>query len=211
MGQLIGADQLFTFADLGFKDGGKARRRIGSTRPEVVLVVEKAALADIAWRIHRALGITVVVLGGLPSLQGTEFFVRALRSVIGTGSIHAISLVDFDPGGWIASTSFIKQLARFGMTTLGEPLYVVRPECFTAEELALFSIPIEPATPETAGKLQAWLQVSGGIGGEARSIGSEHLLPARRVEDRVAKLMAECSRGSNTAINNAPGLPLTEN
>ncbi|GMU57666.1 MAG: hypothetical protein AMXMBFR33_68120 [Candidatus Xenobia bacterium] len=187
LGELIGDEALFTFRELGFRDPRPDLRSIGRRRPEVVLVAEKTSLIPFVQRISEELGISTLILGGLPALVSTEFFASALPT--GLGRLRVIAYVDFDPGGWIAAESFAGQLRRFGLECT-EPEFVVRPERFTREEIELYSIPIPTPTPQIEGKVRAWLARSGGIEGEARVLHADRLRPVERVLEAVREILA---------------------
>ena len=86
-------------------------------------------------------------------------------------------LGDFDPGGWLTGHTFVVHLARYGVLCPRSPVFLVRPEVFTEEELRLFSRPLSAKD----GRVEEWLAASGGIAGEARGIHADWLHPAERV------------------------------
>lgn len=57
----------------------------------------------------RRFGCSLLVLGGYPTLLGTEFLVWALRNVV-YREVVLVAFVDFDPYGWnIADTICVFQ------------------------------------------------------------------------------------------------------
>lgn len=189
VGRLVGDDALFTFTELDFRDPRPDLRRIGTTRPEVVLIAEKTSLEKGVQLIADRFGVSTIILGGLPSLLSSEFFSRELRRVL-TGPVRLVAYVDFDPGGWVAAQSFGKQLARFGVPS--ERLdFLVRPERFSQEEeLDLYSIALPAPTPEVAGKVKAWVALSGGIHGQARGLHADHLRPPERAAAAFGEILS---------------------
>lgn len=183
LADLVGRYRLLTYRELGFRDPRPDLRHIGERRPELVVVAEKTSLEDGVLALAREFGVSYVILGGLPSLLSTEFFAAALNQP----AVRVVSLVDFDPGGWIAADGFCQQLTRYG-TAVTELRHLVTPDRFTAEELELYSAPIDSPTPASAGKVAAWLERSGGIAGEARRMHADHLRPPSRVVEAFRSL-----------------------
>jgi hypothetical protein len=117
----------------------------------------------------------------------TELFVAALVERT-RGPVQLIAYVDFDAGGWVGGHAFAQQLRRYGVES-SEPLFLVRPERFTAEEIALYAIPIPTPTPQIEGKVKAWLAQSGGVNGRAMGIHADHLRPVDRVLAALRELL----------------------
>jgi hypothetical protein len=67
---------------------------------------------------------------------------------------------------------------------------VVRPECFSAEEIALYSVACPTRPKNVAEKARNWVKTTGGIGGVARGIHANHL-PPERVRARVEGLLRD--------------------
>lgn len=181
LAELVGDDRLFTFQELGFKDTQPHLRKIGKVRPEVIFVCEKISLSDTVDCVARRFGVSTVILGGQPSLQETEYFVKALRQRW-SGPVILIACVDYDPYGWIIANSFASQLARYGVESpQGITGYVVRPEFFSAEDLELFAIPVPANSPATQAKLDQWMRQTNGVNGQPLGLHANDLDPARMV------------------------------
>ena len=191
LGTLVGLEQLFTFQQLGFVEPRPDLRQVGDRLPEVLLLTEKHSLSKYTRLIGQKFGVSSLIMGGLPSLLSSEFFALAL-SERGVTSIRIIAYVDFDPGGWIAARSFGEQMRRYGIEVTGLE-FLVLPPCFSPEEIELHSEAIPMHTPQIRGKVMAWVADSGGIGGEARSMGADHLKPVARVLERFTQLLEEKS------------------
>jgi len=185
-GTLIGEDRLFTYQELGFEDPRPDLRSLGSRRPDRLLLAEKQSLARYTRQMGEELGISTLIMGGIPSLLSTEYFVQHLKGA-GVEQIEVAAYGDFDPGGWIAAKSFVDQCERYALKVRSLE-YLVVPECFTQEELALHSMPIPVTSPQIEGKIKAWLAESGGIEGRAESIGADHLKPLDRLRRRLAQV-----------------------
>jgi hypothetical protein len=181
LGKLIGEERLFDYSDLGFEEERIHFRHYGPL--PVVLMVEKECLVKSAQGLLD-LGICAHCTGGTPRLIGSEYFAKGLLQVH-SGPVQVIALVDYDPGGWWAARTLVRHLRRFGVDCLEKPLFVVGPERFTAEELALFSLPLD----EDDARADGWFAETGGIGGERRVIHANWLRPAGRVRAVVEELL----------------------
>ncbi len=180
LGRMVGKDRLFTFAELGFADKGEGLRRIGKRRPEVILLAEKGGVGDFCRGLAEQHDLSLFISGGVPRLVAVEFFVRALRQVY-AGPVRVVALVDWDPGGHLVVTTLRLHLKRYGVKTPEEPLFLLRPELFTAEELELFPMTLTANTATEATVIGNWVERTGGIGGEARGITCNCLHPLERV------------------------------
>ena len=179
MAQMVGEDRLCTFREFGFEDKGTEDYRIGHLRPNVLIVCEKDSLSPKLHYLNERFGVSTIVLGGQPSLIGSEFFAEKIAHL---GPIHVIAYVDYDPAGWIIARSFVEQLKRYGIECPGGVrAFLVLPQYFSAEELELFALPIESESAASAAKAQLWLQETGGSNGQPWSITANRLDPAERV------------------------------
>lgn len=178
LSRLVGKDRLFTYRELGFDDHRPDLRAIGSSRPTVVLLVEKASLLAAAREIARRFGVSFIVMGGSPKYVATEFFVAALGHV--GAPLEVVAFVDFDPEGWSMPPAFVRQLARYGVqAACGKQL--VRPSRFSAQEIEYLAEPIEVDTPVRISLLRHWMAETGGIGGKPFRLHANHLTVERAV------------------------------
>lgn len=188
LAQMVGEDRLCTFREFGFEDKDKTPFHIGDRRPNVLVVCEKDSLGDKLEFLAEQFGVSYVVLGGQPSLLATQFFSEKIREL---GPLRIIAYVDYDPAGWIIVRSFLEQLARYGIECpWGIEGYLIRPESFSAEELELHALPLEADSAASAGKNKLWMQETGGIFGEKKSITANRLDPVDRVAAVIEQLLA---------------------
>lgn len=180
LADLIGQDQLFTFEDLGFEDQGQNTRLIGTSLPEVILVAEKGSVGQFCRELALKHGLSLFIAGGVPKLISVEFFARALRKVY-SGPVFVIALVDWDPGGHRVATTMGPHLRRYGFETPADPVFLMRPETFSDEELALFAMTLRGDTPAELTTIQKWVEGTGGIHGQPRGIYCNCLHPLDRV------------------------------
>jgi hypothetical protein len=152
----------------------------------VVVLVEKDSLADYTAKLAAIFGFTYLVSGGTSKLIETEFLVRALQPL---DEVEVIAHVDFDPEGWTLADAFVDQLRRYGMKVSGTLPHLVRGECFTAEELELYSFPCSCASPAEVTLARRWVERGGGINGQPVGIHANHLKPIERVQAELERLL----------------------
>ena len=187
MDRFIEAHQLFTFYEFGFKEPRPDCRRIGSLRPDVILVTEKESLAPYGLRLHEEFGISLRMLGSQSPLIGSEYFVRALAPLV-KGPVRVIAYVDYDTGGWIVGRGFAKQLQLFGLP-VERVDYLIRQDCFSAEEKRLYAHPCAMSSPEHITKTKNWVKESGGIDGKPLGIHADIVKPYERVRELLLPLL----------------------
>ncbi|MBS2037281.1 hypothetical protein JST97_20000 [bacterium] len=186
LAQMVGEDRLCTFRDIGFVDKGTEEYRLGNS---VLIVCEKDSLSPKVRVLAEQFGVSYIVLGGQPSLIGTEFFSDKIRHL---APLWVIAYVDYDPSGWILARAFIDQLSRYDIDCHGDVQgWLVRPESFTPEELELFALPLEPEGAASAGKIKLWMEECGGINGQEMGITANRLHPVERVAAVLHKLLGE--------------------
>lgn len=180
--------RLFTYQEFGFKDPRPHKRFIGSTRPGLILVVEKGdQVEEHAVRLHHELGLSVIILGGSPKLIDIEYFARALRQVY-TGQVRVLAYVDHDWSGARIGPACVRQLAFYGFVCR-QLQTLVTPACFSPEELVLYSHPVTSHSVGEATLVANWLAQGGGINGQARGISANWLFPYERVRQRLEELI----------------------
>lgn len=182
--------RFFSYREFGFADERPGNRLIGQRRPELLLVVEKGdQLERFGRRLQRHLGCSLHITGGAPKLLDTEYLAFDLKAA-GVGEVDMLVYGDFDVGGWGVGSGLVKQLKFLGIGCRRRR-HVVVPQCFRLEELVLYSQPILVQNTSQAVRLSKWLQQTGGIAGQPRSIHANWLKPYERVLARVEELLAE--------------------
>ena len=96
-----------------------------------------------------------------------------------------IAFVDYDPGGWWAARTLVSHLRRFGVECAASPIYLVRPERFSAEELSLFTLPLD----EDDARAEGWFRETAGIAGQRLTIHANWLRPAERVRAALVEIL----------------------
>lgn len=178
---------LLTYAELGYVDK-PGKRRIGTLRPEVILVTEKDSLGEFATRLADEFGTSLLLLDGQPQLIATEFFAADLRRAY-AGPIRVIAYVDYDTEGWIIGHATEDQFHDLGLP-ISQPIhFLIRSDAFTAEEVALHSFACSHDTPGQKTKTRRWVAESGGLGGKPRGMHSNHVQPYERVRSRFERAL----------------------
>jgi hypothetical protein len=175
--EMIMEQRLFRYADFDFTDEGWEQRRLGTTRPDVLVFAEKTGWIRLLRRWHERWGVSILALGGFPSALTSEYTATHLAPLIGEKTVQLIGIVDFDPSGSLIASSFRGQLEASGLK-VSEPRLLIEPKHYKDEELRMFAYPL-PQSQKT--KLSNWLEETGGIEGEAMGLESESL-PIERLE-----------------------------
>lgn len=184
--EMVGDDRLLTYRELGFVDPGG--RQLGNRRPEVVILCEKESLSAYLELVYGEFGVTVLVSGGMTKLLDSEYLVEDLRKA-GVARVVVLAYVDFDPEGWTMPEVLLNHVMRYGLQADLQIRYLVRPECFTEEELELYSMPCPAPNAAARTRLRHWVERSGGIAGKGWGIHANHLKPVERVMARVRELL----------------------
>lgn len=105
------------YKDIGFRDDNENNRRLGKNA-NVIVVGEKAGAMGFLLDLHARYDVTVIALGGQPSLLSVEYLTDAIRAagVNLKRSFYLFSIVDFDPSGWIIQQAFLNDLAFYGLS-----------------------------------------------------------------------------------------------
>ncbi|MBF2051970.1 MAG: LytTR family transcriptional regulator [Candidatus Sericytochromatia bacterium] len=169
--------RLFRFADFDFTDEGERFYALGDKHPEIVLVSEKSGHFQRLQLLQREFGITIISLGGMPSVLTSEYFSQLLQSKIPASKpLKIISIVDYNPSGAIILKSFAAQLAHQGHKHLAAVHNLLTPEIFTPEELKTIVEPIPLKFKADQTKARRWLEAGGGINGQPLGLESEALV-----------------------------------
>lgn len=177
--RLIQYCDLMRYKDMGFIDDNKNDRKIGINN-HIILFAEKAGHYPLLEEIARATDVTILSLGGQPSLLSAEYFVDEMKAegVDIRKSFYTFSLVDYDTSGWIIRDAFLNDLKFFRLKHIRHEDLIL-PEIFTREEIDLNKFPV-PAPAAMESKNKKWLRESGGIDGGLYGIEAD-AAPAERI------------------------------
>ena len=135
--------ELMEYKDIGFRDDNQANRRLGGNA-NIILFSEKLGHQDFLSDIANKYNISIVALGGQPSVLNVEYFVDTMRAagVNLKRSFYLFSIVDYDTSGWIIRDAFVDDLHFYGIAHT-QVIDLIHPDMLTAEEvkLARFEIP----------------------------------------------------------------------
>ncbi len=149
--------QLMEYKDIGFRDDKKANRKIGPIA-NIILFSEKTGHQDFLEEIYEQYQVSILALGGQPSVLNVEYFVDELKKqkVDIRRSFYLFSIVDYDPSGWIIRDAFIDDLHHYGLKNT-QVIDLVHPDALEPEEVKLSRYRI-PKTEGMVTKNQAWLK-----------------------------------------------------
>ena len=148
---------LLEYKDIGFRDDKKSNRKVGYNA-NIILFSEKTGHQDFLEEIYEQYQVSILALGGQPSVLNVEYFVDELKKqkIDIRRSFYLFSIVDFDPSGWIIRDAFIDDLHHYGLKNT-QVIDLIHPDALEPEEVKLSRYRI----PETEGmrtKNQAWLK-----------------------------------------------------
>jgi hypothetical protein len=177
--------KLFNYSDFDFTDENWENRRIGTSRPEILVFAEKRGWIRFLLELHEELGVSVLALGGAPSALTSEYTATHIKEALPEQKpIRLIGIVDYDPSGSIIANAFQSQLIAAGLS-ISELNTVIHPRYYSTEEINIARYPLPKG--EKA-KQDKWLEQTGGIDGEAYGLESESM-PFDRVRTFIFKLL----------------------
>jgi hypothetical protein len=133
---------LMEYKDIEFRDDNRFNRKVGQNA-NIILFAEKVGHQDFLAEIADKYQVSILALGGQPSVMNTEYFVDALKAqgVNVRRSFFIFSIVDFDPSGWIIRDAFIDNLAHYGVKSV-KCLDLITPDMLTPEEILASRYPV---------------------------------------------------------------------
>jgi len=149
--------KVMEYKDIGFRDDNQAHRRVGANA-NIILFSEKlghqAFLSDISDKYN----VSILALGGQPSVLNSEYFVDTLKE---TGvnlqrSFYLFSIVDYDTSGWIIRDAFLDNLKFYGIPNT-RVFDLITPDMLTPDEVKLARYRI-PETESMQAKNKSWLK-----------------------------------------------------
>jgi len=145
------------YKDIGFRDDNQAHRRMGANA-NIILFSEKLGHQEFLSEIADKYNISILALGGQPSVLNAEYFVDTLKQAkIGLQrSFYLFSIVDYDPSGWIIRDAFINNLRFYGIPNT-RVIDLIHPDMLTPEEIKLARYQI-PETEAMRVKNLNWLK-----------------------------------------------------
>ncbi len=163
------------YKDMGFVDENENSRKIGINH-HVILFSEKEGHYPLLKRIAGETEITIIALGGEPSVLSSEYFVDEMKEkgINIQQSFYLFSLVDYDPWGWIIRDSFIRNLKFYGVKNI-KNIDLVFPDALSKEELKLAKFRIDPKNKIN----RKWMRKSLGINKQFYGFEADAIPPER--------------------------------
>ena len=149
--------RIMEYKDIGFRDDNQAHRKVGANA-NIILFSEKlghqAFLSEIADKYQ----VSIIALGGQPSLLNTEYFVDDFKKseVDLRRSFYLFSIVDYDTSGWIIRDAFVNNLNLYGIKHI-RMFDLIHPDMLTSEEVKLARVRISQG-PAMHTKNKRWLK-----------------------------------------------------
>ena len=163
--EMVAVHRLFNYADFGFVDETEGMKYIGKTNVHVVVFVEKDGLFPIVRRLAEKYDCVGVSTGGYPSILSAEYLIRGIaRHTHLRHHFDVLSIVDYDPNGWIIEKEFVEQLRLFDMEDLSLH-QIVHPKHLSEEQIELSKYRLKAVK-----KTKSWVEETGGLNGEAYGV-----------------------------------------
>jgi hypothetical protein len=149
--------QLMEYKDIGFRDDKKSNRKVGYNA-NIILFSEKTGHQDFLAEIFDQYQVSILALGGQPSVLNVEYFVDDLKKqkIDIRRSFYLFSIVDYDTSGWIIRDAFVDDLMHYGVKNT-QVIDLIHPDMLTPDEVNLAKYRI-PETESMAAKNLAWLK-----------------------------------------------------
>ncbi len=182
------------YADIGFRDDNEAHRWVGPNA-NIVLFSEKLGHQAFLSEMADLYQVSIIALGGQPSVVNVEYFVESLRAagVNLRRSFYLFSVVDYDPSGWIIRDAFVNDLHFYGIRNV-RMVDLITPDMLTPEEVK-FSRYRLPMGGDMPTKTKSWLAEVR----ERRYANQTHLEEARAGKRVLYGLEAEAVSGKRLA------------
>ncbi len=129
--------RVMRYKDIGFRDDNQSHREVGANA-NIILFSEKLGHQAFLSEIAEKYRVSIIALGGQPSLLNIEYFVDALKTakVNLQRSFYLFAIVDYDTSGWIIRDAFVNDLTFYGIKHT-RVFDLVNPDMLTAEEVKL--------------------------------------------------------------------------
>lgn len=168
---------LLTYLDFNFRDRDEATYQVGGYNPHIILLTEKDGLISVLEDLRARYGCTTITSGGKPSFMSTNYLVGKLirANVDLTRTFVCLSIVDFDPTGYVIGRTFTKQLKQSGVRKFhtfeqygapAERLDLIQPGALSATAIAQGKYTLKPKERRKPFTIE-WARITGGVDGDA--------------------------------------------
>jgi len=127
--------EVMEYKDIGFRDENQAHRRMGANA-NIILFSEKLGHQEFLSDIANKYNVSIIALGGQPSVLNVEYFVDTLKQarINLQRSFYLFSIVDYDPSGWIIRDAFLDNLKFYGISNT-RVIDLIHPDMLSPEEI----------------------------------------------------------------------------
>ncbi len=128
---------LMRYADIGFRDDKESQRKVGANA-NIILFAEKAGHMSFLVEMAAKYQLSILALGGQPSILTCEYFVNELvrLGVDLRRSFYLFGVVDYDPSGWIVRDAFVDDLRHYGIARI-RVHDLVHPDMLAPQEIEM--------------------------------------------------------------------------
>lgn len=163
--ELVVTHGLFKYKDFGFVSDDTGNYVLGTKYPNIILAGEKSGHFRKLQRLQEEFGITIISLGGMPSILNTEYLIDEFEKVVNIkdSPVYLITLVDYNPSSAIIAKTFVTQIEHEGIKNLASIGHLLTPASFLPEELPHVTDQIPMNTPADKTKVRKWLEAGGGV------------------------------------------------
>jgi len=183
--EMVTQHRLFNYADFGFIDETAGMKYIGQSNVHVILFAEKDGLFPIVRAIAEKYDCVGLSTGGYPSILSAEYLVRGIsRYTHLRHHFDTLSIVDYDPNGYIIEREFCQQVSLFDMKDM-RLWPIIRPDHLTSEQIELCKYSLTDTK-----KTETWMEETGGIGGEPYGIEANAFTP-KQIEEIFLSCVGE--------------------
>ena len=150
--------EVMKYSDIGFRDENQAHRRVGANA-NIILFSEKLGHQEFLNEIAEKFRVSIIALGGQPSVINVEYFVDELKKlrINLQRSFYLYSVVDYDTSGWIIRDAFVDNLRFYGIQNI-RLIDLVNPDALSPEEIMISRYRM-PAPASMKKKNNAWVKV----------------------------------------------------
>ena len=175
--KMVTEHRLFNYADFGFVDETEGMKYIGKTNVHTILFVEKDGLFPIVRRMAEKYDCVGLSTGGYPSILSAEYLIRGIsRYTHLRHRFDILSVVDYDPNGWIIEKEFVEQMSVFEMRDY-RLWQIVSPKRLSEEQIEMGKYKLRSGK-----KTESWMAETGGVNGEPFGIEANAFTP-KQIEE----------------------------
>ncbi len=191
--ELAMKEHLVRYADFKITDTHWENRRIGETRPEILLYADKVGWFRFLRALSDTLGVSVLAVRGMPRAVTSEYTASHISDAIqarykAPRRVHLLAMVDYDPSGYIGAHAFEAQLNACGLTDTTLTILDWKRE-FSAREIRANRYPLATGKRHKK-RRETWLEDTKGVNGELYGLAVD-ACPRRTMAALITELIDE--------------------